>query len=135
MQQRLECFGRWEEQLWPDCGGHLILFSHPTPSEAAKPPKPFLLGFRPKLMTIAYFENLSVTDGHFQPRVLEPIWGQAGRGQGRPGRPDGQEGQEGQGPGRGVGEQGPRTVRAVGGAKKHHPAWTSLKPSGPDTLR
>ena len=34
----------------------LFSFPHPTPSKAAKPPKPFLSGFRPKLIrAIALF--------------------------------------------------------------------------------
>ena len=38
IRYEFESFVRREEQLWPDCGGPL--FSHPTPSEAAKPAKP-----------------------------------------------------------------------------------------------
>ena len=58
MQQRLENLVRNEEQLWPDCGGPSKYFS-PTPRRPRRQNHPnlFLLGFRPKLRTLAYFQK------------------------------------------------------------------------------
>ena len=92
----------------------------PTPRRPRRQNHPnlFLLGFRPKLMTIAYFQKtLSVTDGHFQPRVP------AGRVRGAHKKAR----VRGQGPG------GVRAARKPGHFLSTHPAWTSLRPPGPWT--
>ena len=57
-RNKLESFVRCEKQHWPDCGGPSNTFSHPTPSKAAKPPKPIPFRVRPKLRQQPTSKNL-----------------------------------------------------------------------------
>ena len=52
-QGNIECITACEALQWPDCGRPSHTFTHPSPSEAAKPPKPSpFLGLRPKLRSV-----------------------------------------------------------------------------------
>ena len=95
MQQRLECLGKCAEQLLARYWRAIKNFS-PTPRRPRRQNHPnlFLLGFRPKLMTIAYFQK------QHSPRIRFAATGSGGpelRGAERPKRTRPGMGQGGQG--------------------------------------
>ena len=102
-RNKLESFVMCAEPLWPDCGGP-SLFSHPTPSKAAKPPKPIPFRFRPKLRQKSTSKNLFSS--------LQEI----SKGGARHPRGPGQEG------------AAVRTGQAQQGILSTRPAWPGLSP-------
>ena len=113
MQQRLECLGKCAEQLLARYWRAIKNFS-PTPRRPRRQNHPnlFLLGFRPKLMTIAYFQKKHSPRIRFVARSR--LTGLAGgtrggqKGQREPGADRGADGGQREAP------KGPR----VKGAKK-----------------
>ena len=110
MQQRLECLGKCAEQLLARYWRAIKNFS-PTPRRPRRQNHPnlFLLGFRPKLMTIAYFQK------QHSPRIRFAATGSGGpelRGAERSKRTR---------PGMGQGGQGVRGGRKARGGVRGRP--------------